>query len=386
MIWLIFKKEVSNAIRDRRILVSTVIIPLVVLPLVTMLPMMLVGRKEHEAREKPSSIAVTGLRYDELDQLLRASGRFRFLALDSIEQAIRQGRLDAGIEVVSLARARDPARVRIISNATRSESRAAADKIKLVISDLTRKIVSREVDTTKVNLNPVQTIMTNVVTEREMGGFFIGLLIGMMGVIGLINGAMVMAIDSTAGEKERRTLEVLLATPIPRYQIVVGKYLATVASGLVSVILMTSGYAGSFIIGLRSLGASSELGIGSLVITPHAVLIILLVMLCTAGFIAALEMAVSIFARSYREAQSYLTPLSILAVIPVVFMQTISNNPSPGLFYVPLMNAMLLIRELVMGSVVTQHIVNTVVSSLVFVVLALRLAFSMFNRESVLLR
>jgi sodium transport system permease protein len=109
-------------------------------------------------------------------------------------------------------------------------------------------------------------------------------------------------------------------------------------------------------------------------------------MLVTAGFIAALEMAVSIFARSYREAQGYLTPLTFLAVIPVVFMQTISSNPNPALFYVPLLNAMLLIRELLMGAIVPDHILRTVMTALVCAAIALRLAFSMFRRESVLLR
>ena len=64
---LIFRKEVMNAVRDRRVLISTVIVPLLVLPLVTMLPMMMIGKKEHEARERPSSIVVTGLKYPELE-------------------------------------------------------------------------------------------------------------------------------------------------------------------------------------------------------------------------------------------------------------------------------------------------------------------------------
>jgi sodium transport system permease protein len=385
-IGLIFRKEIMNAVRDRRVLISTVIIPLLVLPLVTMLPMMLIGKKEHEAQERPSSIVVAGLKYPELEKALRATDRFTFVAADSIIRQIRQGRVDAGIEVTDLPQDQHAAKVKVLFDATRTESRAAADKVKLVISDLSRQIVSRLIDTTKVNLNPVQAIPTNVSSDTELAGFFIGILVGMLGVIGLISGAMVMAIDSTAGEKDRKTLEVLLAAPIARNALVLGKYLATVLTAMVSVVLMTTGYGVSFVIGLRSLGGDSGLGSGTLAISAPAVAIILLVMLATAGFIAALEIAVSIFARSYREAQGYLTPLTFLAVIPVVFMQTISSNPNPALFYVPLMNAMLLIRELLMGAIVPDHIARTVLTSLVCAAIALRLAFAMFRRESVLLR
>jgi sodium transport system permease protein len=384
-IGLIFRKEIMNAVRDRRVLISTVIVPLLVLPLVTMLPMMMIGKKQHEAQERSSTVVLTGLKYPELEQALRASNRFTFATPDSLDRQIRQGRVDAGIEVTDLPENQRSAKVKVLFDATRTESQAAADKVKLVIADLSRQIVSRQIDTTKVNLNPVQAIPTNVASERQMAGFFIGMLVGMMGIIGLITGAMVMAIDSTAGEKDRKTLEVLLAAPIARNSIVIGKYLATVLSAMVSVVLMTTGYAFSFIIGLRSL-ADSGLGSGTLAISLPAVLVILLVMLVTAGFIAALEMAVSIFARSYREAQGYLTPLTFLAVIPVVFMQTISSNPNPALFYVPLLNAMLLIRELLMGAIVPDHILRTVMTALVCAAIALRLAFSMFRRESVLLR
>jgi len=384
-IGLIFRKEVMNAVRDRRVLISTVIVPLLVLPLVTMLPMMMIGKKQREAQERPSTVVVTGLKYPELEQALRASNRFTFEAPDSLDRQIRQGRVDAGIEVTDLPGGGKSARVKVLFDATRTESQAAADKVKLVIADLSKQIVSRQIDTTKVNLNPVLAIPTNVASEKQMAGFFIGMLVGMMGIIGLITGAMVMAIDSTAGEKDRRTLEVLLAAPIARNSIVIGKYLATVLAAMVSVVLMTTGYAFSFIIGLRSLG-DAGLGAGTMAISLPAVLVILLVMLVTAGFIGALEMAVSIFARSYREAQGYLTPLTFLAVIPVVFMQTISSNPNPALFYIPLMNAMLLIRELLMGAIAPDHILRTVMTALVCAVIALRLAFSMFRRESVLLR
>lgn len=385
-VWLIFRKEVFSALRDRRILVSTVIVPLLVLPLVTTLPMALIGSKERQARERPSSLVLSGLKFPELEQALRASPRFTFITTDSAARDIRLNRLDAALEVVSLPDGRQSAQVRVLFNATRTESRAASDKVKLVISDVSRQLLARQIDTTRVNLNPVKTIPANVASEREMAGFFMGMLVGMMAVIGLISGGMVMAIDCTAGEKERRTLEILLAAPVPRSAIVLGKFLATLMMGLVSVTLMTTGYAVSFTIGIRQLARGSEMPFGPMAVSWPAIPLILAVMVCVAAFIAALEMAVSIFARSYREAQTYLTPLTIIAVVPVMFLQTLPATAPDGLFYVPLLNAMLLIRELLMGLVRLPHIFSTVASSFICALLALRLALTMFRKESVLLR
>jgi sodium transport system permease protein len=382
----IFKKEIMNSVRDRRVLFSTVIIPLVVLPLVTMLPMMMIGNKQRQAQATPSSLALIGLKYDELEQELRASNRFVFMSSESVARDIRLNRLDAAVEVLSLPQGQNSAQIKLLYNATRTESEAASDKVKLVLADLSRRLLAREIDTTRVNLNPVNTILTNVASQQEMAGFYLGMVVGMMAVIGLVSGGMVMAIDSTAGEKERKTLEVLLAAPIARNEIVLGKYLATLLMGMVSVVLMTTGYTGSLLIGLHALGTNAGMGMSGLSISPRILPIILVVMLCVAGFVAALEMAIAIFARSYREAQTYLSSMTIIAVVPLVFMQILPANPGPSFYYIPLLNAMLLIRELLMGSVVTRHIVNTVASSLVFSALALRLAFSMFRRESVLLR
>lgn len=384
-VWLIFRKELQSALRDRRVLLSTVLIPLVVLPIVTTLPLVLVGGKERTAREKPSSIALVGLPYDELEQTLRDGERFTFMATESAAREIRLDRLDAAVEVLSLPAGRESGQLRILFNATRTESRTAADKLKLALAGLNRRLLARQVDTTQVNLDPLKTTPANVASEKATGGFIVGMLIAMMAVIGLINGGMVVAIDSTAGEKERKTLEVLLAAPIRRSGIVLGKFLAAMLSAMVSVVLMTTGYGFSMTFGLRALGGSGALPM-TVSVSPGALLVILAALLVLAAFLTALEIGVSIFARSYREAQNYLVPLPFLAIVPGILLQTIQGNPAPELFLIPLLNVMLLIREMLMGSLVAGHVVNTFATTLVCAVLALRFAFAVFRRESAVLR
>lgn len=386
-ILLIFQKELVNALRDRRVIFSVILVPLLVIPLVTIVPLALAGRKEREIRERPSRIALTGLPFPELEQHLQQPGRFIIVPDDSLIRAVRLGRLDAVIEVLSLPAENRSAELKVFFNATRAESRGAADKLRLAVSELAQEFLARQIDTSQINLNPLIVQPTNVASTREMSGYFLGMLIGMMAVIGLISGGMVMAIDATAGEKERKTLEILLAAPVHRYEIVLGKYLATVTSGMASVLLMITGYVLSFLVTFRAAGRAEELGISTgVTISLPALGLLILVLLVAAAFIAAIEMTIAVFARSYREAQNYLTPLTIIAILPVVFMQSLPPNPPDRLFLIPCLNTMLVTRELLMGIINSSHLLNTLVSSLVAAALALRLAFRMFRQESVLLR
>jgi sodium transport system permease protein len=384
-IGLIFKKEIKNALRDRRTLISVVLVPLVVFPLVGIVPMALIGRQEKKVMEQPSKIAITGAVFTELTDFLKSTGRFVFVDENSPEQALKSGKLDCILKVVKNLSADSTAEVVLCFDVTRSPSRGAADKVRLAVDGFTKKVVASRLEKLGVDpkmLTPVKLQDENVAGEQRMAGFFLGGIIAMMAVIGLISGGMVMAIDATAGEKERKTLEILLASPASRTGIILGKYFGVVLMGMVSVILMTIGFGFSFSLGLRFLPGAGM----SLTVNPGVLIYILLTMLVTAGFIGALELAISIFARSYREAQSYLTPLTLVAVVPVIFIQTIGPQPSSGLFYIPLINAMLLIRELLMGVVNSLHITNTLVATLVFALLALRFAFNIFKRESALLR
>lgn len=384
-IGLIFKKEIKNALRDRRTLISVVIVPLVVFPLLGTLPMALIGRQEKKVFEQPSKIVVTGSEFNALTEFLKAMGQFKLVSAENPKQALQSGTLDCVLEVIKNLSEDSTAEVRLFFDATRASSRAALDKLRLALNSFTDRIVAHRLGKIGVDpkiLKPVNLSLENVATGQRLGGFIIGGLIAMMAVIGTISGGMVMAIDSTAGEKERRTLEVLLASPASRTGIILGKYFGVLVMAMVSVILMAIGYGVSFSIGFRFL-PGTEMG---LVLNVNVLPLIFVTMLFTAGFISSLQMAISIFARSYREAQSYLTPLAIIAILPVVFLQTAGPQPSGSLFYIPLFNAMLLIRELLMGMVHPAHIFNTLISSLVFALLALRLAFNVFKRETAILR
>lgn len=387
-IWLTLRKELRNGLRDRRTLYSTVLLPFIGLPLFTLLPMGLILRQERQIQEAQSPIGVIYLQpFPELSRLLDQNPRLRLVPIEEPESAVASKAVECVLLVHTSPEGQ--ARLSLIYDATRASSRGAADKLRLAISQLSNQLVARRLDALnlpKELLEPIRLEERNLASPQQMAGFFLGMLIGMMATLGLISGGMVMAIDASAGEKERRTLEALLASPASRNSLVLGKFLSVLAMCLISTALLILGYTLTLRYGVKAIGLDLGMDLSLRAISLRVGVYILIALIFTAGFISALELAIGIFARSYREAQSYLTPLTLLCVLPVIFIQAIPPHPSPGLFFIPLLNTMLLIRELLMGVVVNSHLLNTLASSFIYALLALRFAFRTFHQESAILR
>lgn len=389
VVWIVFEKELKNALRDRRTLFSTFIFPLVILPLLVLLPALLTGHKIERIKVTKSKIGIIeDEEFYELNQALKESGKFIILKIENPEEALRKEEVDCVIEIVKSPKGMGSGEVLIYSNSTRDESEGAADKVRLILSQLSNRILHQRLE--RLNLSPevftpLRIESRDIATPRERSGFFMGSMVGMFVLIGLLSGGMVLALDATAGEKERRTLEVLLASPAKRRDLVLGKFLGAVVMGIISTILMSVGFISAFFFGLPMISkeAASEIGFA---IPCAGIPYLALILLLTACFIGALEISLGVFARSFREGQSYFSPFMIIAIIPMVFMPLIPPHPSAKLFYIPLFNVMLILREILMGIVNTEHIFNTIFSSLFCTLFALRLAFSMFKREKAILR
>lgn len=387
-IWLTLRKELRNGLRDRRTLYSTILLPFIGLPLFTLLPMGLMLRQERQVQETQSPIGVIYLQpFPELSNLLDQNPRVRLVPIETPEAAVASKTVECVLVVHTSPK--EQAQLSLIYDATRASSRGAADKLRLIISELSSQLIARRLDALNIPreiLEPIQLEEHNLAGPQQMAGFFLGMLIGMMAVIGLISGGMVTAIDASAGEKERRTLEALLASPASRNSLVLGKFLSVLVMCLISILLLILGYTLTLTYGVKAIGADLGMSLSLPAVSLGVGVYILLALIFTAGFISALELAIGVFARSYREAQSYLTPLTLLCVLPVIFIQAIPPHPSPGLFYIPLLNTMLLTRELLMGVVVNSHLSNTLASSVICAFLALRFAFRTFHQESAILR
>ena len=385
----IFHKELKNAFRDKRTLYVTFIVPLL-LPALILLPMTLMSHKAKKIQEKPSKVAILcSERFPKLASNLASSGKFLIVGTEEVEWALRGGYIDCALQIEKGPTESVAAEVLLIFDGTKEESSGAADKVRRAVRQFSDEIAKEQLEQLNLDpqiLTPIVLRPQNTATGKEMGGFLLGLFVAMIAVMGTITGGMTLAIDATAGEKERKTLEVLIASPATRKELVTGKFLATLAMAMLSVLLMSLSLILAFRFGTRILAQFGEQITTELYLSASTVALLFVSLILVASLVASVEMAISLFARSFREAQSYLTPLTVVAVLPIVFMQAIPSNPPGWIFFVPLFNTMLLIRELFMGIAETAHITSTFLSSSVYAIAGLHLAFRTFHRESVLLR
>jgi len=166
-------------------------------------------------------------------------------------------------------------------------------------------------------------------------------------ILGAFIGGMALAIDTTAGERERQSLEPLLVNPVPRGQILIGKLAATSAFALISVLLSIVAFSvvGRFM-PTEKLGMSLEIG-------PHFALLTMLAMLPLVFLIATLQTLAAAFAKSFREAQTYLSLLMFVPAVPTMLLSLFPIKTQTWMYAVPLMGQQITITRLMRGEMVT---------------------------------
>jgi sodium transport system permease protein len=223
----------------------------------------------------------------------------------------------------------------------------------------------------------------HAVTVTGAGAIFLAILLPLFLGIYAVTGAMYFIMDTTAGEKERKTLEALLTMPATRTEIVVGKFLIAVLIALVSALLAILGMGGGVIFLSGAVGESSA---PSLSVSTPNLFLIGLATLVLAMTSASLEMMISIFARSFKEAQNLLSPLTIVVVVPAIAMQYMSEQTLRSFAVAPIFNAMLIIRDPLPNRVSSTSVVLELASAFVYMIIALAIAIKIFNSEKAMVR
>ncbi len=201
-------------------------------------------------------------------------------------------------------------RLSIYIDRTRQASDIAGDKIRTALDKLKVDTVRASLRGSGVSekiLTPFTTQRVNVASEKKMSGLIFGSALGYIVILLMFTGAMYPAIDMTAGEKERRTLEAVLCSPAGRNEIVLGKIVATSTAAFITALLTLGSMAYSFRFAPHASQAQEAFhmagpDIGSLAMALFAVI-------PTAIMAASIMVAIALFAKSYKEGQSYLTPI-----------------------------------------------------------------------------
>jgi ABC-2 type transport system permease protein/sodium transport system permease protein len=401
------RKELRECLRDRRTLVTLVLMPLLLYPLLGLAFRQFFLSAVQEAEARVYRIGVKGERESRfVDDYLQAGQaalahhptwpdpggtpggpevHFEFFQADDLEAAARSGEVALGIRV----RGPDPAVAPTQGFASDWElvyvpdsvyAREALRSVESLCAAANASFLEARLRNAGFRQRPVPVeLVRSPVENAGQQSVPLAALVPLVLILMTITGAVYPAIDLTAGERERGTLDVLMAAPVPRMSLLLAKYIAVVTVALLTALINLA----AMLLTLWLSGLGPELfhnrGLSLVVILE-----VLGLLLLFAAFFSAVLLALTSFARSFKEAQAYLIPLMLVSLGPGIAGIVPSLQLGGPLAVVPLLNIVLLARDLFegQGSLVPALIV--VATTLAYALAAVALAAQVFGAEAVL--
>ena len=406
LIRLVYAKEMRETLRDRRTLMVMILLPLVLYPLVIFAIGQGLQFSESKRGEQPSRVLLPGEPWPELEQALRKSkepvevkplastrsgkatpGQGREGAIGPEEQ-VRQELADLVLWVPAgyqkQYKGQDTVKLRLVYDETNDRSSLALKRVKEVLRGLEDQIRRQRFSARGLPLSlsePLHAKVRSIASSRDIGAHVLSRVIPLLAVLMVLLGAFYPAIDLTAGEKERGTLETLLAAPVSRTPLIAGKFLVVVSVATFTGLLNMGSLGLTFSLGLR--GGLEKAG-AVLEVPWSAVALTCLAILPAAFFFSAVMVAVAALARSFKEAQNLLTPVYMVCMMPAILAMFPWVELTPFTALIPAVNVGLLARELIAGELPVTALVLCLISSLVYTLVALKAAAMIYNSERML--
>ena len=394
IIFSIFKKELTDVLRDRRTLFFMIAMPVIVMPLIFIGSLKFQEYQNKKSEEKILNIAIVNESDDVQirDYILNQKGvnLIEDIDADSLEKGIKSDSLQGGLYIgknfLNNISTNQMGAVEIYFKSSDLMSKAKK-RINNALDQYKNKVVAERLlrfDIDKNLLEPLQIIDRDMSTKKETMGKALGGLVPYMLVIFIFLGAMYPAIDLGAGEKERGSLETLLSSPATKFEITVGKLMVVSLTGLVSGLISVVGITAPmyFIDNIPDQIKSTVLEI----ISPFMIISVIFLMIPIAIFFASMLLSISFYARSFKEAQSLMGPLNIIIIVPLMLTLGPGIEIDHITALIPLINVGLLTKEILAGSVETIYFIETLFSLLFFAAIGIRFSVYWFNKENTIFR
>lgn len=434
------RKELRESLRDRRTLVTLILMPLIVYPLLGSVVQRFAINKvnpnspaaivafdssfqpaliaailnEHPAESDVADDAKTRDTVDVTEQgdappsienitgpatgaaigslMNRDESKLRPIRLEVYERLVKAESIDkflqseeADVGVRQTPRTVDestgkplPGNFEILSRSGDAFSQRAAAELEQRLLAFRERETRRVLDQTRFGSAILPTVSRQSVANNGPRTSPLGAFVPLMLVLMTMTGAVYPAIDLTAGERERGTLEILMAAPVSRAHLLTGKFIAVLTVAVLTAVI-------NLVAMLLTLYAT---GFDRVVLADGATLTmffqILALLVVFASFFSAVLLSITSFARSFREAQAWLIPLMLVSLAPGIMSLIPGVHLTVGLALVPLVNIVLLGREIFQGTVAIPLYAVTLLSTLAYTILALRVAARVFGHDAVL--
>lgn len=402
----VYRKEMKEVLRDRKTLIFMIVFPTIIMPVMMNAFVGFVSRTEETARTETLSYAVFGAeQLPELAGAFAAASGFNRVdvpSMDSIKTAVANGAIRFAVVIPDKAAQLmgEGKQVKVsLHYDNASVTSKAKERAQKVIREFSQSCRSRRLASLGLAgpseqeslLEPVAIQESGTAEMREVLGERLGGLLPYLFIIFCFLGAMYPAIDLGAGEKERGTLETLLLAPVPRWRLVMGKFLVIFTTGVTSALLTLTSLGAWLLIKAMSITKEKAVALTAgkeilATVNLTDLLLIGLMLIPIAAMFAALLLAVSIYARSFKEASSYCGPLNFLIIVPAIIAILPGVQLTWGWAMVPVTNVSLAIKELVKGTMNYPMLIAILGSSFLTAGAMLFFCAKWFQRESVLFR
>jgi sodium transport system permease protein len=371
---IVFRKEIREILRDRRTLIA-----IALAALATPIVLFVISQVSVRTATQVYTVGYSGEIPTGLDVLFGATGLKLVPVSDPATAAKSQVDLGVVFTANSAEEYYDPTR----QNAQLADVRFQTVLSKYDAAKVAASLQQHGVDPSVLNPLPVTVHPLSSPTQAAQNSFLSFFLPYILITMSL-TGGLSAALDASAGERERKTLESLLLTPAPRAELLVGKILAVTFTSLAAALVAIT----STIVALSQITFGGGAGIGRIALTPLAAVVMLWLAVLLAVAFASLTIALGTLARNFRQGQAYATPLYFITIFPASIVLFIPDfNPSLAYYLIPILNAVLVMRDaIVHASVNWLALTVTSASLLVTGAVCFYAALRLFTREALLVR
>lgn len=388
-VFTVFRKEVLDNVRDRRTLMSALLMGPLFGPIIFVFLINLSIERSLSDVDKPLDVPVIGATNAPNLSAYLASNNLRLVdgpeSRDAAVEAVKRGSHDVVLVVPDdfgdRLRQSLPARIELISDRANSTAERDARRVRGALERYNRELGAMRLSARGVSPLVAQPLNVDDIDVSTPSGRS-GLLLGMMSyffIFALLMGGMYLAIDSTAGERERGSLEPLLALPVTRERLILGKIFAACLFMMLSLALSLAAFFVALqFMPLEELGMTPNFG-------PQVVGLAFLLLLPFVLLGAALMTLVASFTKSYREAQTWLSVLMLAPTLPILVVSVLQLRPRIEYMFVPSLSQHLLLIDMVKNEALDPlHIAISVVSTLAIGLLLTWLCARLYRREGLL--
>jgi sodium transport system permease protein len=367
---IVFRKELSEIVRDRRTLMA-----IALAALATPTVLIVISQVSTKTATQAYTVGYSGEIPTGLDILLSATGLKLEPVSDPAAAAKQQVDLGVVFQLTQIDEYYDP---------TRQSAQIADTRLQTVLGqyDAAKAAAAlREKGVDPALLNPLPVNVHPLSSPvKAAGNAFLSFFLPYILITMVLTGGLSAALDTSAGERERKTLESLLLTPTPRSRILVGKILAVSLISLVAAVAAI----GSMLLALSQIPL-----LGSHVsLSPLAAVVMVWLAILLAVSFSSLTIALGTLAKTFRQGQAYATPLYFITIFPASIILFIPDfNPNLAYYLIPILNAVLVLRDaIVHNSVAWPALAVTTASLIATGLICWFAALRLFTREALLVR